>query len=153
LNAFSVVLDPPLITISTNHVDATASTPVTISNRGDASFFGIGAINLALGKHATQSSTYLHAVFAVAGYAVDGNTDGKFSNRSTASTEHEQGAWWQVDLGSKKNINQIIIHNRTDCCADSFNGGKSHLISIIWRINSPVKIILSTRIIHLRKTQ
>jgi hypothetical protein len=37
-------------------------------------------------------------------YAVDGNTDGKFSNRSTASTEHEQGAWWQVDLGSKKNI-------------------------------------------------
>jgi len=118
LNAFSVVLDPPLITISTNHVDATASTPVTISNRGDASFFGIGAINLALGKHATQSSTYLHAVFAVAGYAVDGNTDGKFSNRSTASTEHEQGAWWQVDLGSKKNINQIIIHNRTDCCAD-----------------------------------
>jgi hypothetical protein len=105
LNAFSVVLDPPLITISTNHVDATASTPVTISNRGDASFFGIGAINLALGKHATQSSTYLHAVFAVAGYAVDGNTDGKFSNR------------------------------------------------IIWRINSPTKIILSTRIIHLRKTQ
>ena len=48
LNAFSVVLDPPLITISTNHVDATASTPVTISNRGDASFFGIGASNTTL---------------------------------------------------------------------------------------------------------
>jgi hypothetical protein len=32
------------------------------------------------GKPATQSSTYLHAVFAIAGYAVDGNTDGKFSN-------------------------------------------------------------------------
>jgi hypothetical protein len=30
----------------------------------------------------------------------------------------EQGAWWQVDLGSKKNINQIIIYNRTDCCVD-----------------------------------
>jgi hypothetical protein len=37
LNAFSVVLGP-LITISTNHVNATAGTaitPVTISNRGD----------------------------------------------------------------------------------------------------------------------
>ena len=32
-------------------------------------------------------------------------------------------------------------------------GGKSRLISIIWRINSPTKITLSTRIIHLRKTQ
>jgi hypothetical protein len=28
------------------------------------------------------------------------------------------GAWWQVDLGEEKNINQIIIYNRTDCCAD-----------------------------------
>jgi hypothetical protein len=35
---------------------------------------GVGTTNLALGKPATQSSTYLHAVFAVAGYAVDGNT-------------------------------------------------------------------------------
>ncbi|VVM22056.1 hypothetical protein BSPWISOXPB_3054 [uncultured Gammaproteobacteria bacterium] len=79
---------------------------------------GVGTTNLALGKPATQSSTYLHAVFAVAGYAVDGNTDGKFSNRSTSSTEHEQGAWWQVDLGSKKNIKQILIYNRTDCCVN-----------------------------------
>ncbi|VVM24287.1 hypothetical protein BSPWISOXPB_5012 [uncultured Gammaproteobacteria bacterium] len=79
---------------------------------------GVGTTNLALGKPATQSSTYLHAVFAIAGYAVDGNTDGKFSNRSTSSTEHEQGAWWQVDLGSKKNIKQILIYNRTDCCVN-----------------------------------
>jgi hypothetical protein len=27
-------------------------------------------------------------------------------------------AWWQVDLGGKKKINQIIIYNRTDCCAN-----------------------------------
>jgi hypothetical protein len=24
------------------------------------------------------------------------------------------GAWWQVDLGSKKNINEIIIYNRIE---------------------------------------
>ncbi|CAC9548612.1 putative lipoprotein [uncultured Gammaproteobacteria bacterium] len=172
LNAFGVVLSP-LITISTNHVNATAGTaitPVTISNRGDdASYylispaisnglsfnkkngtisgmpivasdsvtytvtavgrrgqdtatvvitFGVGDINLAFGKHATQSSTYTRSVLTVAGYAVDGNTDGEFLHRSTTHTKYEQGAWWQVDLGSQKNINTIIIHNRTDCCAN-----------------------------------
>ena len=171
LNAFSVVLDP-LITISTNHVSATAGTaitPVTISNRGDSvayysiypairnglsfnkktgTIFGVpivtsdpvlytvtatgyhgqdtatvvitvsvGTTNLALGKHATQSSTYRYSD-PVAGYAVDGNTDGKFLNKSTSTTEYEKGAWWQVDLGSKKNIKQIIIYNRTDCCVN-----------------------------------
>ncbi|VVM17710.1 hypothetical protein BSPWISOXPB_6320 [uncultured Gammaproteobacteria bacterium] len=44
LNAFSVVLGP-LITISTNHVSATAGiaiTPITISNRGDSiSYYSI----------------------------------------------------------------------------------------------------------------
>jgi hypothetical protein len=49
---------------------------------------------------------------------VDGNTDGKFLDGSTTHTNDEQGAWWQVDLGSKKNISQIIIYNRTDCCAN-----------------------------------
>jgi hypothetical protein len=51
-------------------------------------------------------------------YAVDGNTDGEFLNSSTTHTQKEQGAWWQVDLGSKKSIDQIIIYNRIDCCAN-----------------------------------
>jgi hypothetical protein len=33
--------------------------------------------------------------------------------KGIAITEHEQGAWWQVDLGGQKNIKQIIIYNRT----------------------------------------
>jgi hypothetical protein len=33
-------------------------------------------------------------------------TDGEFLNGSTTHTKKEQGNWWQVDLGSKKNINQ-----------------------------------------------
>jgi hypothetical protein len=32
----------------------------------------------------------------------------EFLNGSTTHTNIEQGAWWQVDLGSKKNINEII---------------------------------------------
>ncbi|VVH67380.1 Late competence protein ComGC, access of DNA to ComEA, FIG007487 [uncultured Gammaproteobacteria bacterium] len=80
---------------------------------------GASTINLALGKPATQSSTFLyHSINPVAGYAVDGNTDGYFLNKSTTHTEYAQGAWWQVDLGSKKDIKQIIIYNRTDCCVN-----------------------------------
>ncbi|CAC9437354.1 hypothetical protein [uncultured Gammaproteobacteria bacterium] len=80
---------------------------------------GVGTANLALGKHATQSSTFLyHSIVPVAGYAVDGNTSGYFLNQSTTHTQYEQGAWWQVDLGSQKNIKQIIIYNRTDCCVN-----------------------------------
>jgi hypothetical protein len=45
---------------------------------------------------------------AVAGYAVDGNTDGEFLNKSTTHTNDEQGAWWQVDLGSRKKISKWI---------------------------------------------
>jgi hypothetical protein len=69
-------------------------------------------------KASTQSSIYPHRIHAVAGYAVDGNTDGEFLNSSTTHTQKEQGAWWQVDLGSKKSIDQIIIYNRIDCCAN-----------------------------------
>ncbi|CAC9435942.1 putative lipoprotein [uncultured Gammaproteobacteria bacterium] len=107
LNAFSVVLDPP----SLKHVSTIARTVITPNT-------GVGTTNLAFGKHATQSSRYPYSILTVAGYAVDGNTDGKFLNGSTTHTKYEQGAWWQVDLGSKKNIKQIIIYNRTDCCVN-----------------------------------
>jgi hypothetical protein len=43
---------------------------------------------------------------------------GEFLNGSSTLTKKEHGAWWQVDLGSEKKINTIIIYNRTDCCAD-----------------------------------
>ena len=75
-------------------------------------------INLALGKHATQSSNYYETVRYHAPKAVNGDTKGVWYTNSITHTKKEQGAWWQVDLGGKKNINQIIIHNRTDCCAD-----------------------------------
>jgi hypothetical protein len=73
-------------------------------------------INLALGKSATQSSIYNTTLYH-ASQAVNGNTQGIWYNNSITHTQKEQGAWWQVDLGSEKNIHQIIIHNRTDCCA------------------------------------
>ncbi len=76
------------------------------------------SINLALGKSTTQSSTRYST--SASGKAVDGNTSGNFFDGkfSVTHTYKDQGAWWQVDLGAIKTMNQIIIYNRTDCCKD-----------------------------------
>jgi hypothetical protein len=53
-------------------------------------------MNKALGKPATESSTYTYSIPVAAGYAVDGNTDGKFLNGSVTHTNYEQ-----IQFGSK----------------------------------------------------
>tara|TARA_R110001583_G_scaffold41891_1_gene133121 strand:- start:15106 stop:15675 length:570 start_codon:yes stop_codon:yes gene_type:complete len=74
------------------------------------------AANLALTGTASQSSTGYWDGGASASRAIDGNTDGSFWNSSVSHTDNEQGASWQVDLGSMSNIDQIDLWNRTDCC-------------------------------------
>jgi len=73
--------------------------------------------DLALGRAATQSSTIPGYPSAGAASAVDGNTDGVFSDGSVTATNADPNAWWQVDLGTPSNIGTIIIWNRTDCCS------------------------------------
>ena len=76
-------------------------------------------INLALNKFAEQSSTYGNGV---AGIAVDGNTAG--SSPWSADLQHtntEFQPWWQVDLGSISDIQEVAIFNRTDCCQGRLN--------------------------------
>src|SRR5262249_30429558 len=58
------------------------------------------ASNLAQGKAASQSSTLPGYSTAGPGSAVDGNTDGNFSNGSVTHTNLDANAWWQVDLGA-----------------------------------------------------
>ena len=76
--------------------------------------------NVALGKPATQSSTY-PPTFApdcfVAAKAVNGNTNGIDRNCSMTHTLLDAQAWWQVDLQAQYVINSIDLWNRTDCCA------------------------------------
>ena len=81
--------------------------------------FGTGGIdtNISRGKVATQSSTLDGYSSAVAGSAVDGNTDGGFFNGSVTHTNFDANAWWQVDLGSSSTVNSVILWNRTDCCS------------------------------------
>lgn len=76
------------------------------------------ADNVARGKYVRQSSTVTHPCFPVASKAVDGNTDGNWPSCTIASTDQEQGAWWQVDLLGTYNVGSVVVWNRTDCCAD-----------------------------------
>jgi len=70
-------------------------------------------VNLALTGTATQSSTNYDGK---ASRAIDGNSNGSFSQGSVSHTNAEDNAWWQVDLGGDHNLESITIFNRTDDC-------------------------------------
>jgi hypothetical protein len=81
----------------------------------DIGYHYVAAANVALNQTATQSTTYGSAV---AGLAVDGNTDGNFLNNSVTHTQSNAEAWWHVDLGAVRSIAWMNLWNRTDCCGD-----------------------------------
>jgi hypothetical protein len=67
--------------------------------------------NLAVGKAASQSTTW-----SPASRAVDGNTDGNYFDNSVSQTAADPNAWWQVDLGASAAVGAVAVWNRTDCC-------------------------------------
>jgi RHS repeat-associated protein len=77
-----------------------------------------GSVNLALGKPASQSSTYTNTYNPTANKAVDGNTSGNFFDSTVTSTNYEYQAWWQVDMGAVQPLTNVLLWNRTDCCSD-----------------------------------
>jgi hypothetical protein len=76
---------------------------------------GEPSANLAQGKPATQSSDPFGAP---ASRAVDGSTDGNWSNNSVTHTNFDSQAWWQVDLGSVQSIQSVQVWNRTDAAPE-----------------------------------
>lgn len=74
-----------------------------------------GALNLALHRPASQSST---AGGAVASRAVDGGLGAELAGGSVTQTASSRQPWWQVDLGSVQALKSIRLWNRFDpCCA------------------------------------
>ena len=69
--------------------------------------------NVARGGKASQSSVDFGGVPE---RAIDGNTDGNFFASSTTHTAGpgEDSPWWEVDLGGEKNLEGLVIWNRTD---------------------------------------
>jgi hypothetical protein len=76
--------------------------------------------NVALGKVTTQSSmAYCVNMRENNAYkAVDGITDGNYVAHQVTYTGNEEGAWWQVDLGSAYPVDSVRIWNRADSSAD-----------------------------------
>ncbi|MCE9547755.1 MAG: discoidin domain-containing protein [Planctomycetia bacterium] len=80
---------------------------------------GSGA-HLERGATAEQSTT---AADGAAARAIDGNTNGDFyAAHSVTNTDVEQDPYWEVDLGSVKDIGVVRIHNRSDCCGQRLSG-------------------------------
>jgi predicted phosphodiesterase len=75
--------------------------------------------NIAQGKKAAQSSDYGNST---ADRAVDGNTDGKYTNTQGAHTDTQSDPWWEIDLGKMTTVHGVSIFNRTDCCGDRLDG-------------------------------
>ena len=69
--------------------------------------------NIALTGKATQSST---SNGGVASRAIDGRTDGAFSDSGTQThtNEGEVNPWWEVDLGGNRSIESIVVWNRRE---------------------------------------
>ena len=82
--------------------------------------------NVALGKKATQSSTW--AGIASASRAVDNNTSGNWFDSSTTHT-YNGDQHWELDLGEKYTIKEIRIFNRTDCCQKRLEGATLLLVN------------------------
>ncbi len=112
------------VTATANSISGSYIVTATVG-AGSASFLltnGVnnGPTNLALGKTATQSSSFPGSL-RWPGVAVDGNTDGNFYDGSVTATNLDPNPWWQLDLGASSLINSIVVWNRTDCCGSRLN--------------------------------
>ncbi len=72
----------------------------------------ISITNIAPLGTASQSSEYTISSYP-ASNAIDDNLN-NFSHTKSNTSD----AWWEVDLGSDSNIDEIVIYNRVDCCKD-----------------------------------
>ena len=87
------------------------------------SSFSFGQTNVALNSPTQQSSLYYNV--DLSSRAVDGNTNGVWTNGSVTHTTTENNPWLKIDLESKYDITKIIIYNRTDsCCSDRITGAQ-----------------------------
>jgi hypothetical protein len=64
---------------------------------------------------ASQSTT---AFGGTANRALDGNSNGWWSDNSVTHTDYEYRPWWQADLGSVVTVRSVDVYNRRDCCSD-----------------------------------
>ncbi len=67
--------------------------------------------NIATKGKASQIST---GFGGPANLAIDGNTNGIFTEKSTSHTAGGSDQWWELDLGTPGDIEKVVLWNRTD---------------------------------------
>ena len=117
---YFIIADPVIATSSKVHPPVKGQI-VRIELPGDNRILSLAEVevfekgaNVALGKEASQSSSVV--LLGAAKLAVDGNTDGEWKNNSVTHTDPKDASnpWWEVDLGRMANIEDVVVHNRTD---------------------------------------
>ncbi|CAH1273957.1 Hypp5244 [Branchiostoma lanceolatum] len=82
------------------------------------------APNLALGKPTVQSDVGWHGF---ASRATDGCRDHNYNSRCCSHTPVQSDPWLQVDLGSRRSIQWVVLFNRRDCCSEQLNPFSIHI--------------------------
>ena len=75
-------------------------------------------VNLAVLPTASATQASVYGTVFEADLARDGNTDGDWRNGSVTHTELDVDAWWDLDLGSVRAVDHLLLWNRNDCCGD-----------------------------------
>lgn len=78
------------------------------------------------GPWAVQSTTNYGGIAA---RAIDGNTNGDWSNGSVTHTDSTSDNWFELKLGTRHSLEQIVLHNRTD---GSYETSLSNFRVSIW---------------------
>ncbi len=91
---------------------------VRVTNLGDKQILSLAEVqvfsngeNVATKGTATQHSTEYDGPPEL---AIDGNTDGTFTNRSVTHTAIVDNPWWELDLGSSFEIERVSLWNRLE---------------------------------------
>ncbi len=63
-----------------------------------------------------QASQSTMSSGGVASRGIDGSSEGTWTAGSVTNTQNQAGSWWEVDLGARRDVLEIVLHNRADCC-------------------------------------
>ena len=94
--------------------------------------------NIAPSGKASQSS---EGFGGAAARAIDGNTSGKYQdNGQTHTQENQDNPWWELDLGSERPIDSVVVWNRTDGNGEYVKRLDGFKLSILDQNHKPVAV-------------
>ena len=112
--------------------------------------------NVALNRPTEQSST-LGQYYGKSAHAVDGNSNNRIYGASCTRTNNEANPWWRVDLEQERNVFEVKVVNRGDCCGSYLTGFQvriGELIPSLFHINIIfVKYILLYLMCNIKVTE